>query len=174
MPVCPHCEHSGRNALCRVSLFCAFSSTWCGRKAALSISTFSAGLRTSRLRWGSSGFVSASARPGQWSSDDRQGNRAVGDFRTGRLRTARRHSRRAGARNAGSITAALRAFDGSHGHRRAGGLVGAELERVLCAVVVGGSAGDRARAGIDMVLAPGTRDSLLLKPVRLSPSPEVS
>ena len=62
-----------------------------------------------------------------------------------------------GARNAGSITAALRAFDGSHGHRRAGGLVRAELERVLCAVVVEGSAGDRARAGIDMVLAPGTR-----------------
>ena len=55
-------------------------------------------------------------------TDDRQGDRAVGDLRAGRLWGAQRHSRRVGARDAGGIAAAVRPFDGLYGHRRAGDL----------------------------------------------------
>ena len=84
----------------------------------------------------------------QWSADDRQGNRAAGDLRAGRLRAAQRHPRRAGARDAGGIAAALRPFDGSHGHRRAGDLGRPQPERFVRAAAVEGTARGGAGAGI--------------------------
>jgi hypothetical protein len=58
-------------------------------------------------------------------------------------------------RDAGGIAAALRAFDGSYGRRRAGDLGRPQLERVFRAAAVKGSAGRRTRAGIAMALEPG-------------------
>jgi len=64
-------------------------------------------------------------------TDDRQGDRAVGDLRAGRLWGAQRHSRRVGARDAGGIAAAVRPFDGLYGHRRAGDLGRPQPERAF-------------------------------------------
>jgi len=100
---------------------------------------------------------------GQWSPDDRQGDRAVSDFRAGRLRAAQRHSWRPRACDPGGCAAALRSVDGSHGHRGSGDLGRPQPERSFRAAVLEGTAGGRARAGIGkgsatlIAPAPGSR-----------------
>ena len=96
---------------------------------------------------------------GEWSFDDRQGDRAAGDLRAGRLRPAQRDSRRTCACHTGGFAAALRSFDGLHGHRGAGDLGRPQPERVLRAADVEGATGGRACAGIGH--GAGARHSIL-------------
>jgi len=80
--------------------------------------------------------------------DDREGDSAIGDLRTGWLRAAQRYYRRPCAGGTGGLATTLRSLDGSHGHGGGGNLFRPQNRRVFRFAASEGADGGFRRASV--------------------------